>query len=85
MYPGSLAADQGVHPHEVSGVGAQAADRGICPPGVSVVGAQSADLGACNGSSGERGGCLFRVHSPRAEGGGVQEAKAAVENSLNSH
>ena len=38
MYPGSLAADQGVHPHEVSGVGAQAADQSVRSPGVSGVG-----------------------------------------------
>ena len=52
--------------------------------GVSVVGPQSAILGVHNRASGESWGCLSRVHSPVAEGGGAPEAAAAVETSLSS-
>ena len=38
-----------------------------------------------NLASGVCWGCLSRVQSPGAEGGGVQEATAAAENSLPSH
>ena len=38
------------------------------PPEVSGVGAQFANLRARNQASGERQGCLSRVHSPGAEG-----------------
>ena len=59
--------------------------RGVrceCPAGVSGVGPQSANLGAGNWASGERTGCLSRVHHPGAEGGGAPEAAAAVQSSL---
>ena len=52
------------------------------PAGVSVVGPQSANLGAHNRASGEHWGCLSRVHSPGAEGGGAPQATAAAESSL---
>ena len=54
------------------------------PPEVSGVGPQSANLRARNQASGERQGCLSRVHSPGAEGGGAPEAAAAAESSLTS-
>ena len=37
-----------------------------------------------NRASGVFRGCLSHIHSPGAEGGGAQEAMAAVESSLNS-
>ena len=49
----------------------------------SVVGAQSANLGAHQPGSGRFCGCLSRVHSPGAEGGGAPEATDAAESSLN--
>ena len=54
------------------------------PPEVSGVGSQSAYLRARNQASGERRGCLLRVHCPGAEGGGAPEAVAAAESSLTS-
>ena len=54
------------------------------PPEVSGVGSQSANLGARIRASGERWGCLSRVHSPGAEWGGAPEAIAAAESSLTS-
>ena len=56
----------------------------VHPPEVSGVGPQAANLRARNWASGERRGCLSRVHSPGAEGGGVPEAKAAAESPLTS-
>ena len=53
------------------------------PPVVSGVGSQSAYLRARNQASGEHWGCLSRIHSPGAEGGGAPEV-AAVESSLTS-
>ena len=54
------------------------------PPEVSCVGPQFANLRARNRASGERRGCLSRVHSPGAERGGAPEALAAAESSLTS-
>ena len=54
------------------------------PPEVSGVGPQSANLGAGNRASCEVQACLFRIHRPGAEGGGVPEAAAAAESSLTS-
>ena len=54
------------------------------PTEVSGVGPQSANLGVRNRASGELGGCLSRLHSPGAEGGGAPEAMAAVASSLTS-
>ena len=56
---------------------------GVHPPEVSGVGPQSANLGVGNQASGEHWGCLSRIHSPGAEGGGAPEV-AAVESSLTS-
>ena len=78
LWVGQLASAPGAHPPT----------RGFrCgrPAVVSVVGPQSADLGACNRASGERWGCLSRIHSPGAEGGGAPEAEAAAESSLTSY
>ena len=58
---------------------------GVAASWISVVAPQSANLGARNCASGERRGCLSRVHSPGAEGGGVPEAVASAESSLTSH
>ena len=54
------------------------------PPELSGVGSQSAYLRARNQASGERRGCLVRVHCPGAAGGGAPEAVAAAESSLTS-
>ena len=55
------------------------------PAWVLVAGALSTNLGAPNQASGESWGCLSRLHSPGAEGGGAQEAAAAAaECSLTS-
>ena len=66
---GQPASAPGVHPPEISGVGALPGSQVGRPAGVSAVGPQSANLGACNRDSGERWGCLSCVHSPGAEGG----------------
>ena len=66
-------------------VGQLASAPGAHPPEVSSVGPQSSNLGARNWASGEHRGCLSRVHSPGAEGGGAPEAAAAAESSLTSH
>ena len=57
---------------------------GVHPPEVSGVGPQSSNLGAGNWASGERQGCLSRVHSLGSEGGGAQETRADAESSLTS-
>ena len=54
------------------------------PPEVSGAGPQFANLHECNQASGERKGCLSRVHSPGAKGGGAPGAVAAAESSLTS-
>ena len=61
-----------------------ATDQGVRPPGVSVVGALSADLGVHQSGFRCVLGCLSRVHSLGAEGGGAQEAIVAAESSLTS-
>ena len=66
-------------------LGQLASAPNVHPLEVSGVGPQSANLGVCNQASGEHQGCLSRVHSPGAEGGGEPEAAAAVESSLTSH
>ena len=63
--------------------GQLASAPGVHPPEVSGVGPQSANLSVCNQASGEHWGCLSRIHSPGAEGGGAPEV-AAVESSLTS-
>ena len=65
-------------------MGQLASAPSVHPPKVSGVGPQSANLGAHNQASGELWGCLSRIHSPGAEGGGAPEAVAAAENSLTS-
>ena len=52
------------------------------PPEVSGVDPHSANLGTRDGASGGLQGCLSRIHSPGADGGGVPEAAAAAESSL---
>ena len=80
-----LASAPGAHPPKVSGVGAPPGSQCGQPAEVSGVGPQSADLGARNRASGERRwGCLSRIHSPGAEGGGAPVAVAAAESSLTS-
>ena len=64
--------------------GHPATDPVAHPPEVSGVGRQSTNLGAGNWASGECRGCLSRVLSPGAEGGGAPEAAAAAESSLTS-
>ena len=87
----------GVGPRPLIGVQAHWGAFGLCAqaagPLIRVRAHQGFQLWApspliwvrANWASGVCWGCLSCVHSPRAEGGGVQEAKAAVENSLNSH
>ena len=65
------------HPPKVSGVGSQ--------PGFQVSVPSPLIRVRASWASGECWGCLSRVHSPGAEGGGVPEAVAAVESSLTSH
>ena len=55
------------------------------PPEVSGVDPHSANLGTRDGASGGLQGCLSRIHSPGAGGGGVSEAEAAAQSSLISH
>ena len=63
-------------------MGQLASAPGAHPLEVSGVGPKSADLGPGNRASGERQGCLSRVHCPGAEGAGAAEAEAAAESSL---
>ena len=84
---GPKATDWGTHPLGHFGNGAQAAG-----PLMRVRAHQGFQLWApslliwvcASGASHESWGCLSRVHSPGAEGVGVQEATAAAESSLNS-
>ena len=81
---GQLVSAPGVHPPRFQMWAPCLGLRCGRPAGVSVVGPQSTDLGARNRASGEHQGCLSRVHSPGAEGGGAPEATAAAESSLTS-
>ena len=77
----SWAAGQSMHPPEVSCVGTQAADRVCTLPAALGRCTQAAGLliWVCtNWASGVCWGCLSSVHSPGAEGVGVQEARAAA-------
>ena len=85
---GSQAIDGCAHPPGASGVGAQATDQSVHQLGALSMCAWAAGLLIrvhANRASGVCWGCLSGVHSPGAERVGVQEARAAVENSLNSH
>ena len=71
----------------VSGVGTQAAIRVCTHPralGLCTQAASPLIWVHTNQASGVCWGCLSGIHSPGAEGVGVQEAKAAAESSLNS-
>ena len=61
-----------------------ATDHGAHLPEVSGVGAHPLIWVWASWASGESWCCLFGVHSPGAEGGGVPEAVAAAESSLTS-
>ena len=66
-------------------LGSWVADQGARPPRVSVVGAQPADLGAHQpGFRCVLGLLILRSPRPGTEVGGVLEATAAVESSVNS-
>ena len=59
-------------------VGQLASAPGAHPPEVSGVGPHSTNLGAGNRASGERPGCLSRVHRPWGRGDGCQRPGATA-------
>ena len=70
-------------------MGTQATDWGAHLPGGALglcaqVSGGSSEC-ALTWASGVCWGCLSGVHSPQTEGVGAQEARAAAQNSLNSH
>ena len=87
LWVGKLASAPSVHPVTqgfrcgrpagVSGVGGQLGFQLLAPSLLIWVRASRA--------SGESWGCLSRIPSPGAEGGGGPETAAAVESSLTSH
>ena len=88
MGPGSLAADLCAHWSPALSLCTPAAGpliRVRAHPGFQVWAPSPLIWVHTNRASGMCWGCLSCVHSPGAEGVGVQEASAAVESSLNSY